>query len=497
MHTQTTLKILGAILVALTLSACGGAGKDSAVKILTEGKSSAAGAGGSSSSVTNTNTIGADILQSIEFKDASPSVINLKGTGGAESSLVRFRVLAQTGTPIKGITVDFVLNTVVGGLKLSQESSKSDDEGYISTSVVSGTVSTSVRVTATTRENKSITTQSNQLAVATGLPDQKSMSIAAEKFAPPGWGRLGVTSAISVRLADAYNNPAADGTAITFTTEGGSIESSCTTTGGGCSVKWISQDPKPERNGSNTDTYLDVLCLELDPADNIMMSYRSLTGAALHECRAKRAGRVTIRATAIGNESFKDTNGNGIFDPAVDLFKTSSDAKCKLNVPQSSFESSEQACDDLPEAYLDKNESSTRSDDEDFVNFVSDKTHDADPNNNYSSNNGVYNGAFCQAGDEAQGLCSRSSVTIRKDLVIAMSCENPILFRLRMDQYALADCNGNSLPTGTKITIGISPETTLTNTTDWTTISAAASVTIKLKMPITESSSVETSVTTY
>jgi len=482
MQTKTIFKLISASLISLILTACGGGGNGSALENTLNGSpssSSSSSAGSNATSSLSTSAPGADTLNSIEFKNASPLVINIKGIGGTEASLVSFRTVGKTGLPIKGIPVDFELNTSVGGLDLTQTSGVSDENGIISTSVVSGTISTSVKVTATAHDEASISAQSNQLVIATGLPDQKSMSLSAEKFNPAAWRYNNNTSTITVLLADAYNNPIADGTAVSFTAEGGAIDPSCPTSGGGCSVKWKSQEPRPKRTSSD-DSISRILCIGEEITD--LQTH--------HTCEAERAGRITISATAIGNESFIDTDGNGIFNLNVDLFKTSTDGKCRPNVPTSSYENSPSACDDLSEAYLDKNESGTRDEEDPFINFVSDKTHDADPKNNYSSNNGLYNGTFCQPGDEASGLCSRKSITIRKDIVIVMSCDYALLDDdgylpgLENNKYALADCNGNSLPVGTKITVGANPEFTLGNAISWMTISAPPGTEVKLDVPI-------------
>ncbi|RYY04839.1 MAG: hypothetical protein EOO53_00505 [Gammaproteobacteria bacterium] len=497
MQTKTTFQFLGAMLVSVILTGCGG-GDGSALDNLANGGSS-----GSSSSAVN-----ADTLQSIEFKDAVPAVINLIGTGGTESSLVRFRLLGQTGQPISGIDVNFSLTSVVGGLKLSQDSGRSDKDGYVSTSVNSGNISTSIRVTATVKDSPQITTVSSELVIATGLPDQKSMSMALEKFNPAGWDYNGVTSKVTMLLADAYNNPAPDGTTVYFTTEGGSITPSCTTVGGGCVVSWTSQNPRPPRNSLDYSINR-ILCLGPFTAPDTQ-----------YICEAERAGRSTILATAIGNESFKDTNGNGVYDPGVDIFAVLGDDtnegdspelakakanKCKRNVPNSSFEFLTLQCDDLAEAYLDINENGIRDagiNPEHFINFITDTTNDTkddkDPNfgTNYTQNNGIYNGAFCQQKDENANpkKCSRDPVTIRKQHLVIMSSdsvllENGFLPAISSPEYsgythAVADINGNPLPVGSTITIGADPAIKVANQYDWTPIIAPSGASVKITIAI-------------
>src|SRR5690606_5403994 len=51
----------------------------------------------------------ADSVSSIQFLDAEPNQISLKGTGGTETSVVRFLVRGSTGAPIKDTCVEFQL----------------------------------------------------------------------------------------------------------------------------------------------------------------------------------------------------------------------------------------------------------------------------------------------------------------------------------------------------------------------------------------------------
>ncbi len=221
-------------------------------------------------------------------------------------------------------------------------------------------------------------------------PDQDSFSISAETPNPEGWRYDGVEVAIYLRAADQFNNSVSDGTIIYFTTEGGSIPSTCTTTDGICTVKWVSMSPRP--------------------AD----------------------GRVTILATAIGSESFVDTNGNGLFDV------------------NSSFT-------DLPEVFRDDNEDGVYSPNTDIF-------FDLDGNLEYSSGNGVFNGPLCTASAENSGLCVKTPVPVRASYVLTMSTSDADI-RFSIDSgdltinpimtltITVADLNGNPMPKDTVVKI--------------------------------------------
>lgn len=294
-------------------------------------------------------------LGSIEFVSAVPTNIALKGMGGAgqsETSTVTFRVRNTSGGPIANQSVSFALNTSVGGLQFSPgfDTAVSGSDGLIQTIIQSGTVATPVRVTATV-DATGITTQSDQLVVTTGIPDNNSFSLSLQTLNPEAWDIDGVTVLVTARLADRFNNPVPDGTTVLFTTEGGSIGGSCQTVAGACSVNWTSQNPRPEQ---------DVL--------------NGVNG---------NAGRVTILATAVGEESFIDQNGNGTFDTG-------------------------ETYEDLAEAFLDENEDGIRQSDEPFADFNS--------NLNYDSADGTYNGVICTVSS-----CSVSTVNVRATAYLVMS----------------------------------------------------------------------------
>lgn len=356
--------------------------------------------GGSPVSATGTVNVAEASIGSIVFDSATPTSIALRGTGDAgrpETSVVVFKVLDQSGGPRAGADVTFALNTTVGNLSLSPATAKSDSSGRVQTVVQAGTVATSVRVTATVMSTTpTISTQSNQLTVTTGVPDQDSFSVTVECPNVEGWSRDGVTVPVTARLSDRFNNPAPDGTAVTFTTEGGSIQSKCTTTttsteAGVCTVNWTSSNPRP-------------------------------SGA--------RPGRSTILATAIGEESFNDQNGNGTFDNGETFV-------------------------DLGERYRDDNENGAYDPGEVIYDFNNNSTRDGP--------DGKFNGVLCL---DTSGRCDETVKTtgIGASNLIIMSGSTPsgmmptngstlTLTRGTSQSYSFdfADLNDNPMPAETSI----------------------------------------------
>ncbi len=262
--------------------------------------------GGTIYSATGNLTVQPPTVGSIQFVSATPEVIALQGTGGtglAETSTVIFEVQDEAGNVVPNQDVSFNLSTQVGGISLSPATASTNAAGQVQTVVNSGTVNTSVIVTATVAASN-ISTQSVALAVSTGVPDQNSFSIAAESLNPWTWNCNGVEVGITAFVADHFNNPAPDGTAVAFQTEGGVIDGSCITSNGQCRVTWVSSDPRP------TD------------------------------------GRATILATVIGEEGFADNSpSNGRFD----------DGETFTDLPEAWRDDDEDGVKGAGEEYIDFN----------------------------------------------------------------------------------------------------------------------------------------------
>ena len=192
-----------------------------------------------------------DLANALNFLDTNPvdKSIVLAGSGGSgrsESATLRFRVVDKNNTPVKGALVNFSVIPPTA-VNLNITSATSDSDGVVLTTVSSKTIATAVVVRATV-DGKSITSQSDQLLVTTGVATQAGFDLSASKFNLNA-DLSGDSSIITVRIVDTNGNPVADNVPVVFTADSGSVGSSsrggCVTLNGACSVTYTVQNPRP------------------------------------------------------------------------------------------------------------------------------------------------------------------------------------------------------------------------------------------------------------
>jgi hypothetical protein len=288
------------------------------------------------------------VIHSLRFESASPTQLFIRGLGQVEESIVQFRILDKEGRAVPNKEVAFSLGTVVGGVSLSDTLVTSDSSGVVKVAVHAGTKPTTVEVRATLVENQNIVATSDTLVISTGVADENSMTLAASVFNPEAWNIVNNEVQITAVAGDHANNPVPDGTQVYFTAEGGQIEPQCETQNGSCSVTWRSSAPYP--------------CY----------------------------GRASILAVMKGEESFTDSNSNGVFDNS-------------------------ERFDDMPEVFRDDNENgSYDTDSEEFWDF--------NQNDEYDLADGKYNGVLCQTSDDPDSLCSsEKNIYISRQLELIMA----------------------------------------------------------------------------
>jgi hypothetical protein len=364
-------------------------------------------------SATGTVTVAAATIGSIVFVSATPTNIALRGTGATgrpETSTVVFRVQDSSSGPVAGANVAFSLSTTVGGITLTSGTATSDSQGNVQAIVNAGTVATPVTVSASVVGATNIGTQSSQLTISTGIPTAGSFSLAVSCHNIEGWNYDGTIASVTARLADRFSNPVPNGTAVSFQAEGGSILPQCQTTtntneGGVCSVDFRSSNPRPSD------------------------------------------GRISLLATAIGEESFVDADGNGAFT-AADSFRTTASPGTPAH--------------DLGEPWLDFNEDDTYQLGEPFYDFYNVGAELGVRN----GPDGLFNGALCQDAARCPTDPLKRSAGIGANNLIILSGSNPVVTLTSGAALAgrsiginsattftlwIRDVNGNPMPGGTTV----------------------------------------------
>jgi hypothetical protein len=375
-------------------------------------------------------------VNSIAYTSASPTSISIKGAGGSgrsETSVITFVVKDETGQAMASQTVDFTLDTSVGGLTIVPSSAVSDSAGTVKTIVNAGVVATPVRVTATVH-GTTISVKSDQLIVSTGLPDQDHLSVSVANHNPEAWDFDNTQVPITVMLADHFGNPVPDGTAVYFTCYGGSINPSATTQNGIATVNWRSQDPRPFY--SSTTSPPDATL-----SDNTLLS--------------KNNGIAKIQVYAIGEESFTDLNGNGVADGSFTPATSTTSAVCN----------STDTCEftDLPDAFLAKS-GTTDSNGNLVRNPLYDPFISFNGNTQYSYGDGKFNGIL----QGADSVSAPRSLYVFKNVQLVMSGSVPtvlpVSFSITPSQnsstlksssitFSVKDKNGNIMPKGTIVSL--------------------------------------------
>lgn len=319
-----------------------------------------------------------EAIGGISFSSSIPVSIELQSSSGVNpsQSTVTFIISNERAVPLANQIVEFSLTTEIGGLRLGNVSDVSDVNGEVSVEVFAGDIPISVRVNASVRvaNGDLVTTQSDAIAVTTGLPNQQSFSIAPDTLNVEAGDFDGVTVNLIARLSDTFNNPVPDNTVVNFTTEGGVVESSCLTSAGFCAVTWTSTQPRPSN------------------------------------------ARVTVLATAIGHETLFDSNGNNIFDdadggPIEDTANTQSGFGTDV-FTQTGFI-------DHSEAWRDDNENGQRDNGELFLDY--------NDNQYFDGADGLFNGPQCQSAELLCGQGTASTILVRKSLVLIMSSSDALM----------------------------------------------------------------------
>ena len=406
----------------------------------------------------------------IVFVDADPNVIVVKGTGDGQQRLeeteVTFLITDVNDRPIPGVDVSFELSTEQGGLALTNTSDVSNSSGRVTVEVTAGTVPTTFFVFATI-DARGISTTSENLAVSTGVPDQRGITLTVEggNVIPNGFNEAGVERRLTVRMRDKFGSPVLDGTAAVFTAEYGDVDSACSIgaangvrvggvpLAGECTVLWTSDGlPGLPSDPSLVKLIDDVSC----------PSYTGGNGPCPVDLGAARGGRATVSVSADGEESFDDTNGNSFYDQG-EPFENLAEAPTDFNEDGGYTPIEGPQCENPPTSAADCRGAGA---DEPY--------NDRNKNGMFDRNNSpaIYNGLLCRPRDDGD-FCSRELVSVRTDTVLILSDANSWSFALvdptvrrkasatrwgEVYKVYISDQYNNPPPQGSTVSVSVTPD---------------------------------------
>jgi len=416
---------------------------------------------------------------SFNSERTTTKIIGIRGTGSAsdltEAANIFFNVTDSLMNPVVGARVNFSLLQGVGNSALSCqglnycEFANAEDEaagrstrytavsgvdGVVSTRILSGSVASPIQVLAYVdlndngeRDSDEPSTVSKTLVVTTGVADQNSISLTATHYIPYGGSHAsdtatcgaaysgglaedGLCSRVQARLADKFNNPVPDGTAVTFTTEYGRVVGSCLTVDGDCAVIWNSQNPRASATVAKYSAPITINeNLDASTPNRYDCPSHSVNHGpcpddigdpSINPPGAPRGGRSTITAIVNGEESFVDSNGNGFYDEGerwTNLTEAFTDHnEDGLYTPAQRENCVDPASADdiclagLEEFYFDFNN-----------NGVFDLNDSPGAPAGSSLPDGLYNGVLCREVDAAVGICSRDLLHLSSSVQVILS----------------------------------------------------------------------------
>ncbi|CCK78763.1 Ig-like domain-containing protein [Desulfobacula toluolica] len=233
-------------------------------------------------------------LPAVIFIDSiTPETIGVAGSGISNISIITFSVHDDSGNPVSDDNlVEFKISTPMGGgEKLSATEAKTQN-GKVSVSLISGTVSGTVGINAIYNDGDTNFSTEAKVTIVSGLPAAEQLGIAIESFNMAGGRTFGLQNKITAYLGDRYGNVVPDGTKVSFMSEGGTIGTS---------------------DGFEASTVFGVAEATLQTSPPTTPYLGGVDGSS-----KSNPGLCRVVVYTPGDEGFYDINGNNIYDEGID-----------------------------------------------------------------------------------------------------------------------------------------------------------------------------------
>lgn len=187
-------------------------------------------------------------------------ILGAKNSGSSSSGQIEFTVYSN-GVPAANqeVILDLIKSPIdFNFISQGNRNSgilKSNSSGKVAVNLYPGNIPGPVEIQATLKADQTISASAKNIAVATGRPTQKGITLALEKNVLAD--NAIDTTGLSVYLTDRQGNFVPNGTVISFVAEGGTVTPNCATVGGNCSVIFTSQNPRPANGRVSVIAYLE------------------------------------------------------------------------------------------------------------------------------------------------------------------------------------------------------------------------------------------------
>ena len=255
---------------------------------------------------------------SLEFFSAEPQRITLAGSGGNETSDIRFRVIDENGNPVSGIEVSITIEKGPnGGEYIDNDDTpeeitvSSDALGHARIILRSGTTAGPVSLKGIIDvQGVTYTASSSIVSIGGGVPTASRFSVAASVLNVPGLNENNKTTDITAYMSDRFGNyNILKGTTVSFWSEAALAVDAATAT--------INEDGLATVVARTQHPVLNINLGGQDVApltwENNLLSYVSSTygwGGTTHP----RDGLTSVLVYSQGEEHFDDLNANGVYD---------------------------------------------------------------------------------------------------------------------------------------------------------------------------------------
>ncbi|MEW5798609.1 MAG: hypothetical protein AB1728_06345 [Bacteroidota bacterium] len=194
----------------------------------------------------------------IVLKSVSFSTISIRGAGSNDASILTFEVKDSLGVPVDDLNKTTVFFTLVNKpdllTELNKTSAVTNSAGQASVQLTAGNRSGLAQVQAYALVKRaSDTTQTDtikspiiSLTIAGGLPVASRFTIGSQKYNVPGLVKFNLRNTITAVVGDTFGNPVQKGTVVYFSTTGGIIQPTATTSEDGTvGIDLITGNPIP------------------------------------------------------------------------------------------------------------------------------------------------------------------------------------------------------------------------------------------------------------